>query len=101
MDDHLRDDAMRLLGAARDYHVELHGKLHGNDEGSFGSGTTLNLAAAGQRTGLPIGYPSHEAAVEWLVADGAIEPDPLYQNVVGGPIYRLTTYGFELLAGRT
>jgi hypothetical protein len=40
-------------------------------------------------------------AVEWLVADGAIEPDPLYQNVVGGPIHRLTTYGLELLAGRT
>jgi hypothetical protein len=94
MDDHVRDDAMRLLWAARDYHVELHG----GDEGSFGAGTTLNLTAAGQRTGLPIGYPSHEAAVEWLVADGAIEPDPLYQNVVDGPIHRLTTYGLELLA---
>ena len=96
MDDHVRDDAMRLLWAARDYHVELHG----NDEGSFGARTTLNLAAAGQRTGLPIGYPSHEAAVEWLVADGAIEPDPLYQNVVGGPIHRLTAYGLGLLAER-
>jgi hypothetical protein len=42
MDDHVRDDAMRLLWAARDYHVELHG---GNDEGSFGARTSLNLAA--------------------------------------------------------
>ena len=89
-----RDDAVRLLRTARDYYVELHG----GDEESFGAGTALNLAAAGQRTGLPIGYPSHEAAVEWLVADGAIEPDPLYQNVVDGPIHRLTTYGLELLA---
>jgi len=94
MDDPIRNDALRLLRAARDYHVEQHGDA----ENSFRARTTLDLAAAGQRTGLPIGYPSYEDAVVWLEDRSAIEPDPLYQFTVGGPIYLITQRGLALLA---
>jgi hypothetical protein len=93
MNNRERDDALRLLRAARDIHIARLG----GDEDSFRAGTTLDLSAAGERTGLPIGYPSHEAAVRWLVSQGAIEPDPMYQNIVGGPIYRITARGVEML----
>jgi hypothetical protein len=93
MDDPLRADALRLLRVARDIHVEQHG----GDEESFRTGTTLDLVAAGERTGLPTGYPSHEDAVEWLEDRGAIEPDPIYQQALGGTIYRITARGVELL----
>jgi hypothetical protein len=88
----VRADALRLLRAARDIHVEEHG----GDEESFRARTSLDLVAAGRRTGLPAGYPSHEDAVEWLEDRGAIEPDPMFR---GGThtLYRVTARGVELL----
>jgi hypothetical protein len=84
---------LRLLRAARDVHVEQHG----GDEESFRAGTTLVLAAVGERTELPTGSERHELALEWLVDAGAIEPEPMYQEPVGGPIYHITARGLEML----
>jgi hypothetical protein len=92
-DDLVRTDALRLLWAARGVHVEQHG----GDEESFRVGTTLDLVVAGQRTELPTGYDRHEAVLEWLAAADAIEPDPMHQEAAGGPIYRITERGFEML----
>jgi hypothetical protein len=94
MNNRERDDALRLLRAARDIHVEQHG----NDEDSFRATTTLDLVAAGELTGLPTGYPSHKAAVRWLESEGATEPDPMYRRTVGGRIYRVTARGLQMLA---
>ncbi len=93
MEGRVREDALRLLRAARDFHVEQHG---GNEE-SFRARVTLDLAAAGERTGLPTGSEHHELALEWLADAGAIEPEPMYQEPVGGPIYRITARGLEML----
>lgn len=94
MDDPIRADALRLLRVARDIHVEQHG----GDEVSFRTGTTLDLVAAGELTGLPTGYPSHQDAIDWLEDRSAIEPDPIYQQALGGPIYRTTARGVALLS---
>jgi hypothetical protein len=93
MDYPVRADALRLLRVARDIYVEEHG----GDEESFRARTSLDLVAAGQHTGLPAGYPSHEDAVECLEDRGAIEPDPVFQQALGGPIYRITQRRLELL----
>jgi len=84
---------LRLLRVARDIHVEQYG---GHEE-SFRTGRTLDLVAAGQRAGLPTGCPSHEDAVEWLEDRGAIEVAQLTRRVAGGPIYRITRRGVEML----
>ncbi len=93
MEGRVREDALRLLRAARDVHVEQHG---GNEE-SFRSRVTLDLAGAGERADLPTGSERHELALEWLAAADAIEPEPMYQEPVGGPFYRITTRGLEML----
>jgi hypothetical protein len=92
MDYPVRADALRLLRVARDIYVEEHG----GDEESFRARTSLDLVAAGQHTGLPAGYPSHEDAIEWLEDRGAIEPDPMFR---GGThtLYRVTARVMELL----
>jgi hypothetical protein len=93
MDDPLRTDALRLLRVARDIYVEEHG----GDEESFRARTSLDLVAAGQHTGLPTGYPSHEDAIEWLEDRGAIEPDPMFRRGTHTLFYRVTARGMELL----
>ena len=93
MESRMRTAALRLLWAARGVHVEQHG----GDEESFRVGTTLDLVAAGERTGLPTGSEPHELALEWLADADAIEPAPMYQEPVGGPIYRVTARGLEIL----
>jgi competence protein ComGC len=93
-DDQVWTDGLRLLGAARDIHVE---RYRGAGK-SFGARTTLDLAAAGERTGLPAGCDRRKAAVEWLVSDHAIEPEPALRRRGGEPIYRVTRRGFEMLA---
>ena len=85
-DDQARDDALRLLRAARGIYIETHG----GDESSFRAGAELDLVTAGERTGLPTGFDRHEAAVECLEAAGMIEP-------VGGPIYHVTEQGRRML----
>jgi hypothetical protein len=92
-DAQVREDALQLLRAARDTYVEQYG---GNEK-SFTARTALDLAAAGQRTGLPTGYDRHERAVEWLESEAAIERDPVYQRIVTGTIYRITARGVEML----
>jgi hypothetical protein len=93
MDEQARSDGLQLLRAARDIHVEQHG----GDEDSFQARTTLDLVAAGERIRLPTGYDRHNDAVEWLESEDAIEPDPMYRRVVGGPIYQVTQRGVEML----
>jgi hypothetical protein len=93
MEGRVREDALRLLRATRDVHVEQHG---GNDE-SFRAQVTLDLAAAGERTGLPTGSERHELALEWLADAAAIEPEPMYEDAAGSPIYRVTRSGVDLL----
>jgi hypothetical protein len=85
-------DGLRLLRAAKDIFVEQQGA----DEGSFRAGTTLDLAAAGELVGMPVGFPSHNAAVEWLESERAIEADPMYRRVTERaiephPMYRRPT----------
>jgi hypothetical protein len=92
-DDQARDAALRLLRVARDIHVEAHS----GDVGSFRAKTPQDLVAAGGHTGLPTGYPSHEAAVEWLESSGAIEPIPAFQAVEGITGYRITARGVGML----
>ena len=84
-------DGLRLLRAAKDIFVEQQGA----DEGSFREGTTLDLAAAGELVGMPVGFPSHNAAVEWLESECAIEPDPMYRRATT-TIHRVTATGVEL-----
>jgi hypothetical protein len=93
VDDRVRTDGLRLLGAARDIHVERYGGAGK----SFRARTALDLAAAGERTGLPAGCDRHKAAVEWLVSDHAIEPEPALRRRRGEPIYRVTRRGFGML----
>ncbi len=92
--DQVRTDGLRLLGAARVIHVERHGGAGK----PFGARTMLDLAAAGERAGLPAGHDRHKAAVEWLLSDHAIEPEPALRRRGGEPIYRVTRRGFEMLA---
>jgi hypothetical protein len=85
-------DGLRLLRAAKDLFVEQQG----DDEGSFRAGTTIDLPVAGELVGMPVGFPSHNAAVEWLESERAIEPDPLYRRVPEraiepDPLYRRAT----------
>ena len=84
-------DGLRLLRAAKDIFVEQQGA----DEGSFRAGTTLDLAAAGELVGMPVGFPSHNAAVEWLESERAIEPHPMYRRPTT-TIHRVTATGVEL-----
>ena len=84
-------DGLRLLRAAKDIFVEQQGA----DEGSFREGTTLDLAAAGELVGMPVGFPSHNAAVEWLESERAIEPHPMYRRATT-TIHRVTATGVEL-----
>jgi hypothetical protein len=98
MHDQLRDVALRLLWAARDVHVEHQSEKEWS-RARFRAKTTLDLVAAGERTGLSTtGYYRHAAAVEWLEATNAIEPDPYLWRIEGGPIYRITARGVEMLA---
>ena len=100
MHDQLRDVALRLLWAARDVHVE-HQSEKEWPRARFRAKTTLDLVAAGERTGLPTtGYHRHAAAaaVEWLEARNAIEPDPYLRRMEGGPVYRITARGVQMLA---
>jgi len=97
MQDQVKDVALRLLWAARDVHVEQRNEKEW-PRAKFGAKTTLDLVAAGERTGLPTGSYRHAAAVEWLEAGNAIEPDPYLRRVEGGPIYRITARGVEMLA---
>ncbi len=84
-------DGVRLLRAAKDIFVEQQG----DDEGSFRAGTTLDLAAAGELVGMPVGFPSHNAAVEWLESERAIEPHAMYRRATT-TIHRVTATGAEL-----
>jgi hypothetical protein len=77
----------------------VHVEQHRGDEESFRVGTTLDLVVAGERTELPVGYARHEAALKWLESANAIEPDPMYREALGGPIYRITALGLEMLRG--
>jgi hypothetical protein len=94
VDDQARSDGLRLLGAARDIHAERYRGAGG----SFRARTTLDLVAAGERAGLPAGNDRHNAAVEWLLSDHAIEPEPALRRRGGEPIYRATRRGLEMLA---
>ena len=89
--------ALGLLGIARDVYLAWQGeKWFGS---RFRAKTTLDLVAAGERTGLSTtGYYRHAAAVEWLEAENAIEPDPYLWRIEGGPIYRITARGVQMLA---
>ncbi len=84
-------DGLRLLRAAKDIFVEQQGA----DEGSFRAGTTLDLATAGELVGMPVGFPSHNAAVEWLESERAIEAEPLYRRATT-TIHRVTATCVEL-----
>ncbi len=95
VDDQVWTDGLRLLRAARDIHVEQRYSGAGR---SFRARTTLDLVAAGERTGLPAGYDRHKAAVEWLLSDHAVEPEPALRRRGGEPIYRVTQRGLEMLA---
>ena len=97
MHDQVRDGALRLLRAARDVHVERQSEKEWY-RARFMAKTTLDLVAAGERTGLPTGAHRHASAVEWLEAENAIETDPYFQRMVGDPIYRITARGVEMLA---
>ena len=97
MHDQARGVALRLLWAARDVHLE-HQSEKEWPRARFRAKTTLDLVAAGERTGLPTAYYRHAAAVEWLEAGNAIEPDPYLWRIEGGPIYRITARGVQMLA---
>ncbi len=95
-DDRVRTDGLRLLGAARDVHLQRQGeKTFG---ARFGARTPLDLVAAGERAGLPAGNDRHNAAVERLLSDHAIEPEPALRRRGGEPTYRVTRRGLEVLA---
>jgi hypothetical protein len=44
---------------------------------------------------MPVGFPSHNAAVEWLESERAIEPHPMYRRPTT-TIHRVTATGAEL-----
>lgn len=91
MDQTARDDALRLLRAAKDIFLEQHGR----SAELFREGADLDLAEAGNRIGLGAGLPRHNAAVQWLGDQDAIVEE-LTWNVVNVPAYRVTVHGVEL-----
>jgi hypothetical protein len=93
MDERARQDALRLLRAAKNIFAEQHGN---NDEW-FWAGTPVDLVAAGERVGMPVGWPDHDAAVRWLESENTIEAAELTRNVVGGKFYLVTAHGVELV----
>jgi hypothetical protein len=91
--DEVRDNAMRLLRAARALYAEQH---DGTDE-ALRPGTALELYDAGNRIELPPGFDPYAAAVGWLEDNDAIEPYPPLRDAMGFPAYRITARGMEML----
>ena len=91
MDQTARADALRLLRAAKDIFLEQHGR----SAELFREGADLDLVEAGNRIGLGVGLPRHNAAVQWLGDQDAIVEE-LTWNVVNVPAYRVTVHGVEL-----
>ncbi len=91
-----RDTALGLLGAARDVHLERQGER--TFGARFGAKTPLDLAAAGERAGLPAGDDRRKAAVQWLLSERAIEPEPALRRREGEQTYRATRRGLKMLA---
>ena len=89
--DHLTEDALTLLRAAR----EIHGERHGSQ--TFTLGTPLPLEEAGRRTGIDPGRLRYYDAIKELEYEGAIDWDPSARYAMGNKHYVITKRGLEML----
>ncbi len=89
--DHLTEDALTLLRAAREIHAERHGSQ------TFTLGTHLPLEAAGRRTGIDPGRLRYYDAIKELEYEGAIEWAESARYARGDKHYVITERGLKML----
>ena len=89
--DHLTEDALTLLRAARDIHGERHGSQ------TFTLGTHLPLEEAGRRTGINSERLRYYDAIKELEYEGAIEWPTSARYARGDKKYGITKRGLEML----
>jgi hypothetical protein len=89
--DHLTEDALTLLRAAR----EIHGERHGSQ--TFTLGTHLPLEEAGRRTGINPERVRYYDAIKELEYEGAIEWPKSARLARGNKKYVITKRGLEML----
>ena len=89
--DHLTEDALALLRAAREIHAERHGSK------TFTLGTYLPLEEAGRRTGINPERLRHYDAIKELEYEGAIEWAASARYARGDKHYGITERGLEML----
>jgi hypothetical protein len=92
--DHLTEDALTLLRAAR----EIHGERHGSQ--TFTLGTNLPLEEAGRRTGISPERLRYYDAIKELEYEGAIEWPTSARYARGDKKYVITKRGLEMLRER-
>jgi hypothetical protein len=88
---HISDDASALLRAAGDILRESGGPQ--TSEGAI----TLDMPAASERAGMPIGTVRYMDAVWELVREGIIMQNPIARHMGRGTEYILTRRGLEVL----
>ena len=89
--DHLTEDALTLLRAAR----EIHGERHGSQ--TFTLGTHLPLEEAGRRTSINSKRLRYYDAIKELEYEGAIEWPTSARYARGDKKYVITKRGLEML----
>jgi hypothetical protein len=92
--EHLTEDALTLLRAAREIHTERHGLQ------TFTLGTHLPLEEAGRRTGINPERLRYHDAIEELEYEGAIEWSASARYARGNKKYVITQRGLEMLRER-
>jgi hypothetical protein len=80
-----------LLRAAYEIHIERGGSR------DLSVGTALDMAASAERVGVITGTPPYDTAVEQLVRQEAIEPNPTTERTLGGTQYIVTARGRAML----
>ena len=89
--DHLTEDALTLLRAAREIHAERHRSQ------TFTLGTHLPLEEAGRRTGINPERLRYYDAIKELEYEGAIEWPTSARYARGDKHYVITERGLKML----
>jgi hypothetical protein len=89
--EHLTEDALALLRAAREIHAERHGSQ------PFTLGTHLPLEEAGRRSGIDPERMRYYDAIKELEYEGAIEWPTSARYARGNKKYVITQRGLKML----
>jgi hypothetical protein len=89
--DHLIEDTLVLLQAAREIHTQRHAAQ------TFTPGTHLPLEETGRRSGLNPNRQRYYDAIKELEYEGAIEWDESARYTRGDKHYLITERGLEML----